>query len=323
MANAGLQNVLNHINFEPGLGYLYLLPFHSMINPTENIFGVSLFSELGPFIEFYSDTQISEADVYRQVSKVLSIQALIMGQGVADRNPGSVGGFYEVRSVRKEYGDVTNPSLLVQDLYNSLCDDADSFQIQSRFTLSRAYALSSDFESSCIEFFKIVELYVKHLAYSSRLSPVATDQVKGGHLFRDSVKKDIIDKGFISTRLFGLLENIIVVRNFFVGHGGVRPVVGRLFDDPEFAQRVKLFKGIQERDNYDLTLNDYNDSPLFRRIGADFSLLSRFIFCKLQGISPVLVYEPMCWWGASSQVLETLRDEGAIILTNDLSSTSV
>lgn len=324
MAGAGPENVMVHTAFETGPGYLYLLPFHPIDDSTKDVLGVSL-SSLNPFIELYSDTQLSEAEAYIQVSKSLSISALFMTRGVIDRNSGAIGGFCEMRSSHKNYGDVSDLPDLARAFYDELDYEADSFQIQSRFTLSRAYALSSDFESSCIEFFKIVELYVKHLAYTSQLSDGATRQVTSGSVFGCAVRKDIVDKGFISSELLYLLDNIRGVRNFFIGHGGVRSVVSRLFGDTEAGHRVEVFKKAQNKVGlldghgleghfYDLKLDDYEDSPLFLRIGADFSLLSRFIFCKLQGVTPVLVYQPMCWFEASREVISILERDGATFI---------
>lgn len=299
-----------------GPGYLYHLPFYPIANPPDPVLGVHFDSARGPFIQLYSDSPLSEYEQYVRISKALSVVALFSEKGTSDRQAGGVGSFYEERCSQKLYGEVSDLTPLARMVYVGLDCEASAFQIQSRFTLSKAHSSSLNFESSAIEFFKVVELYIKHLAYTSQIGPKSVAAVKGGFLFKDVVKQEIIDRGFLSSELFDLLDNLRAVRNFYIAHGGIRPFVSRIVDDPERDNRVRVFNNLVAGHGYDLHLDSYFDDPLLTRIGVDFSLLSRFVFCKMHDVDPVLVYRGMCWWTASDNVMEVLKQDGAIFVRN-------
>lgn len=254
-------------------------------------------------VYLHSKTSLDEKGAHKKLSESLALLAIFELVGLRARPSGGIGGFSGGPMEIIDMGAaLISP---VDQMHLGIAAAGNSFQIQACFTLSRAFALQNDPESSIIEFFKVVELFIKDMAYASKLSPRANADVRNGKIFSRNVISDLEAGLACGSELAKMILITKDIRNRFVGHGGVRPTVGELFGDPESNHELLE----NNRFRYDPFLH-YGEN-FFERFQNDISLMARFLFCRMQGVEPILKTGPGCWSTPSEHVSKVLQDEGA------------
>lgn len=257
-----------------------------------------------PFIILKSDKELSESQAYEKLSISLALLSLFEKEGFLARPVSAIGG-YNCQKQNAPYK-ATKHSAEINEITKNLYMSNDSFQIQSRFTLSRAHALFRDPESSITEFFKIIELFIKYCASTGVFSEKASRDVlaRSPKLFTDEVKKELVEKEMLQSKTVEVIFKLKNIRNRFMVHGGVRPVVAGLFGDPEDNKTGIKFSEFQ----YD---NEYIfGEPFYEKVMYDLEIIAVILFCKLNNIKPIYSSVPGCWWQSSEVIANIIVDEG-------------
>lgn len=178
--------------------------------------------------------------------------------------------------------------------------------------MSRGLAFVSDPETAIIEFFKIIELYIKQLAWTGALGHTASKKVlQDKAIFSRPVREALTTEVQLNQDTVDLIFNMKEIRNRFIGHGGMRPTLGELFGDPENYHRLLD----QAAFKYDPFLR--YGQEFFERILNDVSLLAGFLFSKMQEIEPLVFMRPGCWYQGSEHVRKVLEAEGTQWISYD------
>jgi hypothetical protein len=119
------------------------------------------------------------------------------------------------------------------------------------------------------------------------------------------VKDDLRVRAVLPPDIIDVVFRMKELRNRFVVHGGMRATIGELFGDPEDSR--KLFEEAAFR--YDPSLHYGPD--FFERSLNDVSLVSAFLFSKMQGLEPLVHVRPGCWSHSSERVRQVLAAQGA------------
>lgn len=286
-------------------GYKYMfpllpLPVHDGKLP---VLGLHFRGTHAHSIYLHSAQQLDEKHAYKRLSESLALLAIFDLVGLRARPTGGIGGFCGGPAESVDLGAVLTGA--PHEMHAGLAAADNSFQVQACFTLSRAFALQGDPESSIIEFFKVIELFIKGLAYEGKFGPDASFDVLRGRLFSGKVIAELNSGALCSPELAKMIYIMKDVRNRFVGHGGIRPTIGEVFGDPESNHDLLE----EERFKYDPFLH-YGEQ-FFDRFLNDVSLVARFLFCRMQGVEPILKTGPGCWSSSSEHVSKLLEDEGA------------
>jgi len=249
-----------------------------------------------------SKEQLDKKGAYKKLSIALALLAMFDEEGLKARANGGIGG-YTAGVVNETYAEESYGGF-VTSVIQQLKAAEHPFQIQACFTLSRAFALLNDPESAIIEFFKVIELSIKHAAATEQLTYSTAAAVLKGKIFGPSVRDELAQKVGLKAETVDMIFRMKNVRNKFIGHGGVRPVIGELFGDPEGYGRLLEDPAFL----YDPYLK-YGET-FFERVLNDVSLIARLLFCRMQGLAPFISSAPGCWSEPSPHVLEVLRTEG-------------
>lgn len=247
--------------------------------------------------------ELDRKAAFKRLSVALALLGVYEGKGLIERPSREAGGFSALSSA-EELEDVTY-SRDVMDSIHRLERSNSPYEIQACFTLSRGYALLADPESAIIEFFKVIELFIKHLAWVRRLSEGAVKNVLVDKIILSKrVKDDLRVREVLAPDIINLIYRMKELRNRFVVHGGVRPAVAELFGDPED------YRQLLEESSFRYDPNLQYDPAFFERALSDLSLVSAFLFSKMQGLEPWVCVTPERWSQSSSQVHEVLAAEG-------------
>src|SRR5579859_5070063 len=157
--------------------YIYTFPFSPLRASSREypVFGLDLRANGAHSVVLRARDELDRKAAFKKLSIALALLGVYEGQGLIERPPGGVGDFSAAPSADEL--EEFRYSQEITDTIKKLEKANTPYQIQACFTLSRAYALSSDPESAIIEFFKLIELYIKHLAWVRRLSEGAAKNV--------------------------------------------------------------------------------------------------------------------------------------------------
>ena len=260
-----------------------------------------------PFITVNSSQILTKEQSYFKLSIALALFSLFEKEGFSPRPIGGIGGYNNGVVDERYVEDAHNAK--VREYIAKLNDAKSPFQIQSRFTLSRAHSIMRDPESAIIEFFKIIELFIKENAHQNKLSEQACGDVfnKFPKVFSENVKLSLND-GILDTETVNVIWKLKNIRNRFVGHGGIRPMVADIFGDPEDNAKAINYSDF----NYDTHINF--GEHFFEKIMYDIEVLAVILFCKLNGVSPIYASIPGCWWQPSPVIEGIIQAENTEII---------
>ncbi len=245
---------------------------------------------------------LSQKDAFKKFSIVLALLGIYEGVGLIERAGDGLEGFSS-RPSREEYDEPSYPEH-VSATIRQLEKANDPYQIQACFTLSRGLAHVTDPESAIIEFFRVIELYIKHLAWTEALNPEAANNVLVYKLILSKRVKDALKtRRILRAETVDLIYKLKEVRNKFLSHGGIRPTLSELFGDPE--KNGEVLESAEFRYDPDL----HYGPGFYERVLNDVSLLSGFIFSKLQGTDRVAFVRQGAWVQGSPQVHDVLAAE--------------
>ncbi|MCH6471346.1 hypothetical protein [Sinomonas terrae] len=254
--------------------------------------------------------KLNKKATFKRLSVALALLAIFQSEGLIESVSDESEELHWIPSER----DYEEPkySARVEAVIRQLEQANGPYQVQACFTFSRALALTPDPESAIIEFFKLMELWVKHVAWSGMLDPHATKNVLVDKiLFSKRVKEDLKQRRILDPETVDLIYKMKEIRNKFVGHGGMRPPLGALFGDPEDYRQ--LFDESQLR--YDPELQ--YGSGLFESLLSDAMLTGSFLFSKMQGIEPLVCVRPGRWASSSKHARDVLTKAGAVWIAPD------
>jgi hypothetical protein len=280
----------------------FVPPAHSHLD--YSVYGLDLTDNRMPSVVLRSREVLDRKGAFKKLSVALALLGVYEGVGLRERASGGIGGFHS--SPAWEDYEESNYSPQVAAAIRLLERANDPYQVQACFTLSRGLALASDPESAIIEFVKLIELYVKQLAWGGDLEPAAAKNVlEDKIIFSKRVKEDLRARRILTEETVDLIYKIEEVRNKFVGHRGMRPLLGELFGDPEDNRGL-----LDQADfNYDPYL-EYGPH-FFERFLNDVMLMGGFLFSKMQGLEPLVCVTPGCWSQSSKRVHDVLTEAGA------------
>lgn len=289
--------------------YRYNFPYGVGVNTEKgyDVYGLRVCEGGAPFLTVHSARLLTTKDAYFKLSVSLALLSLFEKEGFSPRPIAGIGGYNN--GVTDEVYEEVKHSELVQGYINSFNTASSPFQIQSRFTLSRAYSMMQDPESAIIEFFKIIELFIKENAQQGRLSEAACADVfaKFPKTFSNNVK-DSLKNGILKPETVDAIWKLKNIRNRFVGHGGIRPMVAEAFGDPEENAKAINYAEF----TYDIP-SDFGEH-FFEKIMYDIEALAVILFCKLNGVEPIYVSVPGCWWQPSGTITEIMGAEKVSII---------
>ncbi|MDQ0799700.1 hypothetical protein [Arthrobacter sp. SLBN-112] len=272
------------------------------------IYGLDVAGEGGHSVILRTREQVDRREAFERLSVGLALLSIYFGVGFRERAAGGLGGYFASPSP-EEYEE-PNYSEEVMTTISELQRARDPYQIQARFTFSRGLALMSDPESAIVEFFKVIELFIKQLAWKAELPPDAVKNVlEDKIIFSKRVKEALIAEGILAVETVGLIYSLKEIRNKFIGHGGMRPALGALFGDPEDYQQLL------ERPEFKYDPHLLYGADFFERILNDLTLIAGFLFAKMQGLEPQVFLRAGCWNQSSSHVHSVLTAEGVHWLT--------
>lgn len=292
--------------------FAYSFPLVSLLadNGNPSVYGLDVGSDGAKAAILRASEKLDQKATFKQLSVALALLGIFQSVGLIESLPGEVDA--SAWSASEHEYEMPRYSPRVEAVIRRLEQANGPYQIQACFTFSRALALVPDSESAIIEFFKLIELWIKHVAWSGRLDPHATKNVLVDKiLFSKRVKEDLKQKRILKTETVDLIYKMKEIRNKFVGHGGMRPTIGGLFGDPEDYQQ--LFDESQLR--YDDEL--HYGPGLFELLLNDVMLMASFLFSKLQGLEPLVCVRPGCWTASSQRVRDVLADAGAVWIAPD------
>lgn len=285
-------------------------PIYGVSHP---IYGLDLSGDGAHSIILHSSRELNRKDAFERLSVGLALIGIYFGSGLNERAPGAIGG-YSVSPSEEEFREQIYSDAIMKTV--SQLERANApYQIQARFTLSRGMAIISDPETAIIEFFKVIELYIKQLAWTGVLGHVACKKVlEDKAIFSKPVREALTVEANLTKETVDLIFNMKEIRNRFIGHGGMRPTLGELFGDPENYQRL-LDQAAFKYDPYLTYGQDF-----FERVLNDVTLLAGFLFSKMQGIEPLIFMRPGCWYQGSEHVRKVLESEGVQWVSYDVSA---
>ncbi|WP_077490668.1 hypothetical protein [Sinomonas mesophila] len=288
------------------MGYTYTFPLAPPRPPAlaYPVYGLELNGAGDHSVVLHSPEELDKKGAFKRLSVALALLGVYEGVGLIERAAGSIDGYSMSRSPEEYVDPALSPE--VAEAVRRLRRANDPYQIQACFTLSRGLALMAAPESAITEFFKVIELHIKHLAWSRALDSgaarnVLVDKIILSKRVRDALRvRRLLDPGVLE-----LVYKMKEVRNKFVSHGGVRAAVGELFGDPEGS--AQLLEESEFRYDPDL----HYGPGFFERVVNDVALVASFLFTLTQGLEP-RVCEPSGGWSqASDRVRETLSAAGA------------
>ncbi|GAB4100764.1 hypothetical protein [Sinomonas halotolerans] len=254
-------------------------------------------------VVLHSPEELDWKAAVKRLSVALAVLALHEGVGLIERAPGGIDGY----SVSASSAACAEPALPpeVAEAVRRLELANDPYQVQACFTLSRGLALMATPESAIIEFFKVIELHIEHLAWSRALDPGAARNVLVDKIILSKRVRDALSvRRLLEPGVLELVFRMKEVRNKFVSHGGVRPPVGELFGDPEGSAQL-----LEESEfRYDPEL--HYGPGFFERVVEDLALLAAYVFTLTQGLEPRIREAPGGGSRASAGVRETLSAAG-------------
>lgn len=280
--------------------YCYNFPYEVNGSLTEHLVHDLDLSHGSPFISLYSDTLLTKKQAYFKLSIAFGLYSLFEKEGFLPRPVGGIGGF-NAGVEDSLYENITH-STLIKPYIDGFKRSTNSFQIQSRFTLSQAHAMMRNPEAAIIEFFKIVEIYIKNCAYTGVFTHATAARVldpRSPSIFNNNVKRELVDSGQLNANTVDVIFKLKNVRNKFVGHGGIRPTVASIFGDPEDNRATVSYAEFQ----YDSSFNF--GEPFYEKIMYDIEVVAVLLFCKLNDIPPIYLTIPGCWW-QPNEVIETI-----------------
>ncbi|WP_138416256.1 hypothetical protein [Sinomonas gamaensis] len=249
-----------------------------------------------------SGEELDRKATLKRLSVALAVRGVFAGVGLLEGEAG-FGDFAASPSA----GELQEHrySVHVEAVITKLEQANGPYQIQACFTLSRALALVADPESAIVEFYKLIELYIKHLAWTGALDPGAAKNVLVDKIiFSKRVKDSLRVHKVLDEETLDLAYRMKEVRNKFIGHGGMRPPLGELFGDPEgYGQ---LLEGSAFKYDADLKFG----SDFFERVRNDVMLMATFLFTKMQGIEPYVCVTSERLAHSSKRVIDVLTRAG-------------
>ncbi|MDQ4503458.1 hypothetical protein [Sinomonas sp. ASV322] len=264
------------------------------------VYGLDLGGDGARSVVLRCSDELDRKAAFKRLSMALALLGVYEGQGLIERSSGTFSAIpSEDEPGENRYSQDVTDAILHLERSNS------PYQIQACFTLSRGYALLADPESAIIEFFKVIELYIKQLAWVRRLSEGAARNVLVDKIILSKrVKDDLRVRAVLAPDTINLIYRMKELRNRFVVHGGVRPMVAELFGDPEdYGQLLE-----ESAFKYDPGLQ--YDPAFFDRALNDLSLVGAFLFSKMQGLEPLVCVTPERWSRSSPRVHDVLEAEG-------------
>lgn len=283
--------------------YVYLFPMTLISDLNYPVHDVQYDTDDNlPFIQLKSVGWLSDREAFKKLFVSLSVMSLYLDKGVNTRPIEGIGGFCK-EIVDESYQPVIHKPK-VNNLIKILEKCEDPFQIQAGFTLSRAYSSFQDSETAIIEFFKIIELYIKFNAYNGKLSTASFEAVKRFNLFDNSVKTDLVNILGLKDTTVELIWDIKDLRNKVIGHGGVRPYLSAHVRDPE-GHHTTIARVIR---NYDPLIKF--DEGFYEIIKYDSAVLARLLFGKMCDFKPINLLAPGCWWQPTQRVQSMAKYEG-------------
>jgi hypothetical protein len=288
------------------MGYSYTFPLAPPRPPglAYPVYGLELNGAGDHSVVLRSSDELDKKHAFKRLSIALALLGVYEGVGLIERAPGSIDGYSSSPSVEVYTEPALSPE--VAEAVRRLERANDPYQVQACFTYSRALALTTTPESAIIEFFKVIELHIKHLAWSRALDPgaarnVLVDKIILSKRVRDALRvRRLLDPGVLE-----LVYEMKEVRNKFVSHGGVRPAVAELFGDPEGSGQLLEEAAFR----YDPEL--HYGPGFFERVVNDIALVAAFVFTLIQGLEPHVCVPPGRLSGSSHRVRETLTAAGA------------
>lgn len=289
--------------------YTYNFPYttNANLNRQYGVHDLYIYNRL-PFISLLSSKMLSKKESYMKLSVSLALLALFENEGFTSRPISAIGG-YNNGVIDEVYIENTYPDE-IQGYIDRLYKSNNSFQIQSRFTISRALAIMWDPESATIEFFKVIELYIKNCAYTGLFSDATARKVLADrpNPFTKEVKDELINKKLLDMNTVEVIFKLRDIRNRFIGHGGVRPVVAGIFGDPE-NNKIKINCPEFQYDDM-FTFGE----PFYEKVMYDIEVIAVLLFCKLNNIKPVHLNIPGCWWQPSKVIQDIINKENMSII---------
>jgi hypothetical protein len=278
----------------------YFFPFKVTLQDRESLKKYNLdISDGCAFLVLREEKELPEKDAYKKLSIDLTFLALYEKRGWNERPVGGLGGFHKKPHTQNSNNDYINHTKH-KKLLNILNGADDGYSIQSRFTFSRAYSCFDDPESSSIEFFKIIELFIKYCAFKNMLSPEAIKQVKLHRLFDEKIKKSLFEQKILKEFTVELLWELKKLRNTTIGHGGIRPLVSQLFGDPDSRNGDKVDYLFSDTVEYNMFFEKYRN---------DVEIMASVLFCKMNQLHVPYQRIPGCWWQPSACTERMLKDE--------------
>lgn len=290
--------------------YTFPLECPSLNGASYSVYGLEVGAAAAESVTLRTRRELDEKEAFKQLSVALALLGVFQGIGLIERNAGGMGVFSSSPS-QDEYEE-QEYSPRVEAAIRKLEQANNPYQVQACFTLSRAMALVPDPESAIVEFYKLIELYIKHLASAGRLDRGAAKNVLVDKIiFSKRVKENLKAHKILNEETLDLAYRMKEVRNKFIGHGGMRPPLGELFGDPEgYGQ---LLEGAAFKYDPELQFGP----NFFERVRNDVMLMAGFLFSRMQGLEPIVCVTPEHWEQSSKRVRDVLTWAGAVWIEPD------
>jgi hypothetical protein len=290
--------------------YTFPLESPSLNGVGYSVYGLDLEAPPAESVTLRTRRELDEKEAFKRLSVALALLGVFQGIGLIERGRGDTGTF-SFSASQDDYEE-QRYSPRVEAAIRKLEQANDPYQVQACFTLSRALALVPDPESAIVEFYKLIELYVKHLAWVGRLDRGAAKNVLVDKIiFSKRVKENLKAHRILNQETLDLAYRMKEVRNKFIGHGGMRPPLGELFGDPEgYGQ---LLEGAAFKYDPELQFGP----NFFERVRNDVMLMAGFLFSRMQGLEPVVCVTPDHWEQSSRRVRDVLTWAGAVWIEPD------
>jgi hypothetical protein len=290
--------------------YTFPLESPSLNGVGYSVYGLDLEAPPAESVTLRTRRELDEKEAFKRLSVALALLGVFQGIGLIERGRGDTGTF-SFSASQDDYEE-QRYSPRVEAAIRKLEQANDPYQVQACFTLSRALALVPDPESAIVEFYKLIELYIKHLAWVGRLDRGAAKNVLVDKIiFSKRVKENLKAHRILNQETLDLAYRMKEVRNKFIGHGGMRPPLGELFGDPEgYGQ---LLEGAAFKYDPELQFGP----NFFERVRNDVMLMAGFLFSRMQGLEPVVCVTPDHWEQSSRRVRDVLTWAGAVWIEPD------
>lgn len=279
-------------------GYNHYFPYSGSNFVLPKSCSILQFSYSHPFLKLESATKISSKNAYKKLSEFLAALALKSQIGFVKKDSEAIGGYHCDNKRTTASKDCSG--IEIQELADRLSASNSAFQIQSCLTLSSAYALQA--AESYMEFFKIIELYVKYLAESGGFSENVSNSILGRNGSQQIFGQAVYDKlsCFMGQDVRNLIQGHVKIRNY-LSHGTIKPEIAEYFGDPE--NNIEKFR----EQGYSPELSD---KLLFEQMIRDIEPLAILIFSRLNNTEAVFTRQPGCWGQPSSKTMHVLCEAG-------------